>query len=109
MGSLYYVLFWLSLRVGEITAPSSNSYDAGAHLSEGDVTLDNREQPSSVQVTFKASKTDPSEKEWQFSWEKHRTDCVQWQLYLHTWEFVVPHGALSLPSRKAPHCPGSCL
>ena len=24
MGSLYYVLFWLSLRAGEITAPSSN-------------------------------------------------------------------------------------
>ena len=54
--------FFGFLRVGEIAVPSSQSYDAGAHLSVGDVTLDNREQPSLVQVTIKASKTDPFRK-----------------------------------------------
>ena len=49
------------LRVGEIAVPSINNYDAGAHLSVGDVTLENREQPSLVQVTIK---TDPLEREW---------------------------------------------
>ena len=51
--------FFSFLRVGEIAVPSSKSYDAGAHLSMGDVTLDNQEQPSLVQVAIKAPKTDP--------------------------------------------------
>ena len=96
--------FFGFLRVGEIAVPSSQSYDAGAHLSVADVTLDNREQPSLVQVTIKVSKTDPFRKGVVIFMGKTQ----QIQLYLHIWQFVVPLRALSLPSRKTPHCPGSC-
>ena len=61
-GQLVPCAFFGFLRVGEIAVPSSQSCDAGAHLSVGDVTLDNLEQPSLVQVTIKASKTDPFRK-----------------------------------------------
>lgn len=54
--------FFGFLRSGEITVPSAKEYDAGCHLSEGDVTLDSNTAPSAVQVRVKASKTDPFRK-----------------------------------------------
>ena len=54
--------FFGFLRSGEITVASSDSYDPGAHLSVGDVTLDDRSNPTLVQVNIKASKTDPFRK-----------------------------------------------
>ncbi len=50
--------FFGFLQSGEICVPSWESYDPGAHLSFGDVTLDSRHSPTMAQVT-KASKTDP--------------------------------------------------
>ncbi len=50
------------LRSGEICVPVVDRYDPGAHLSVGDVTLDDPHQPTLLQVTIKASKTDPFRK-----------------------------------------------
>ena len=46
------------LRSGEVTVPSLKEYDGGAHLSEGDVSLDCVKSPKMVQVRIKQSKTD---------------------------------------------------
>ena len=54
--------FFGFLRSGEVTTPSAREYDPGAHLSYGDVTLDNTSNPSVVQVVIKASKADPFRK-----------------------------------------------
>ena len=43
---------------GEAVVPSNSSYDPEVHLSAGDVKVDNRENPSFVEVRIKASKTD---------------------------------------------------
>lgn len=47
------------LRSGEICVPAQGLYDPGAHLSIGDVTLDDHQCPKVLQVTIKASMTDP--------------------------------------------------
>ena len=36
------------LRSGEVTVPSLKEYDGGAHLSEGDVSLDSVKSPKMV-------------------------------------------------------------
>ena len=43
------------LRSGEVTVPSLKEYDGGAHLSEGDVSLDSVKSPKMVQVRVKQS------------------------------------------------------
>ena len=50
------------LRSGEICVPSLNGYDAGAHLSHGDIAVDSQNNPALLAVTIKASKTDPFRK-----------------------------------------------
>ena len=50
--------FFSFLRMGEAVVPSNSSYDPEVHLSAGDVKVDNRENPSFVEVRIKASKTD---------------------------------------------------
>ena len=42
--------------------PSTEEYDPGAHLSFGDVALDDATDPRIVHVNIKASKTDPFQK-----------------------------------------------
>lgn len=54
--------FFGFLRSGEITVPSLKCYDQSCHLSEGDVLLMTPQLPTAVQVTIKASKTDPFRK-----------------------------------------------
>lgn len=54
--------FFGFLRSGEVTVPSMTGYDPEAHLSEGDVKLEGTSPPQCVQVTIKASKTDPFRK-----------------------------------------------
>ena len=54
--------FFGFLRSGEIMVPSLEDYDSEAHLSVGDVALDNQSSPSVVRVHIKASKTDPFRK-----------------------------------------------
>ena len=51
--------FYSFLRSGEATVPSMREYDKEGHLSEGDVALDSRSNPSVVRVHIKALKTDP--------------------------------------------------
>ena len=51
--------FFGLLRVSEFTVPSTHRYDPDFHLSQADVTLDNRQAPSLEQLHIKQSKTDP--------------------------------------------------
>ena len=50
--------FFGFLRSVEVV-PSDSEYDAAVHLSFGDVRLDNTTDPQFLEVTIKASKTDP--------------------------------------------------
>ena len=54
--------FFGFLRVGEVVAPSDRGYDPEWHLSYSDVRADTRTIPDFLQVTIKASKTDPFRK-----------------------------------------------
>ena len=54
--------FYGFLRSGEVTVPSTAGYDPGAHLSHGDVAIDDPARTSLVQIRIKASKTDPFRK-----------------------------------------------
>ena len=47
--------FFGFLRSGEIVVPSAKEFEPGVHLSFGDVTLDNPEDPQVVQINIKAS------------------------------------------------------
>ena len=51
--------FFGFLRCGEFTMPSKTAYDPETHLALADVALDDKENPSVIQVTIKQSKTDP--------------------------------------------------
>ena len=51
--------FFGFLRSGELTVPSEEGFDEGAHLSFRDITVDSLENPQVLQVRLKASKTDP--------------------------------------------------
>ena len=51
--------FFGFLRCGEFTVPSQTEYDPDTHLSLTDIALDNKFNPSIIQVTIKQSKTDP--------------------------------------------------
>ena len=51
--------FFGFLRCGEFTMPSKTVYDPETHLAVADVALDDKENPSVIQVTIKQSKTDP--------------------------------------------------
>ena len=50
------------LRCGEFTVPSQSSWDASIHLSVNDVALNNKVNPTVLQITLKASKTAPFRK-----------------------------------------------
>ena len=54
--------FFAFLRAEEMTTPDEGGYDAGVHLSFGDIALDNLQKPSFVQVSIKQSKTNPFRK-----------------------------------------------
>ena len=47
------------LRSGEATCPSETEFDPESHLAFSDVAVDSRDTPTALQVTIKASKTDP--------------------------------------------------
>ena len=50
--------FFGFLRAGEFTVPEG-AYDSGCHLPFNDIAVDSHHSPSRLQVTLKASKTDP--------------------------------------------------
>ena len=54
--------FFGFLRTGEVVVPSDLGYDPAVHLSYGDVKVDAIRNPSYIEVTIKASKTDPFRK-----------------------------------------------
>ena len=51
--------FFGFLRVSEFTVPTQDQYDQSGHLSLGDISLDNRDNPRFLRVHIKQSKTDP--------------------------------------------------
>ena len=51
--------FFGFLRSGEIVSPSETAYDPLSHLCFRDVRVDSHSSPSHLQITIKASKTDP--------------------------------------------------
>lgn len=51
--------FFGFMRSGEITIPSAQAYDVGAHLAFSDVAVDSTSNPSILRIHLKASKTDP--------------------------------------------------
>lgn len=51
--------FFGFLRSGEVVVPSDGGYDPAVHLSFGDVKADHSTPPQFLEVTLKASKTDP--------------------------------------------------
>ena len=61
--------FFGILRMGEAVIPSNSSYDPEVHLSAGDVKVDNRENPSFVEVRIKHPKRMCFEKGRPYIWE----------------------------------------
>ena len=51
--------FFGFLRCGELTEPSQAECNQGAHLSLGDVAIDSKSAPTTIQIIIKQSKTDP--------------------------------------------------
>ncbi len=58
LGGLYFGF----LRSGEATISSGTKFDAGAHLTVEDLSVDVPANPTSIHVVIKASKTDPFRK-----------------------------------------------
>ncbi len=57
-GPRFASVFWV-FSAGEIVSPSDGGYDSAVHLSYGDVRLDHATSPILLEVSIKASKTDP--------------------------------------------------
>ena len=51
--------FYGFLRCGEFSVSSQEAYDLDMYLSLADITLDDKNNPTVIQVTIKQSKTDP--------------------------------------------------
>lgn len=58
----FVLCFFGFLRSGEVTIPNASAYDSSAHLSFSDIAVNSSMSPSVIQVTLKASKTDPFRK-----------------------------------------------
>ncbi len=54
--------FFGFMRAAELTVPSDQGYDPTIHLSLGDISVDNPDDPGVLGVRLKASKTDPFRK-----------------------------------------------
>ena len=54
--------FFAFLHSGEMTVPSDQEYDPSAHLSVGDIAVDNSKCPSILCIRIKQCKTDPFRK-----------------------------------------------
>ena len=51
--------FFGFLRAGEVVIPSDAGFDSATHLAQGDIPVDSVVTPQYLEVTIKASKTDP--------------------------------------------------
>ena len=54
--------FFEFFRLGEITVPSEEAFDPSTHLTPSDIAIDDRDNPTLVQVYLKVSKTDQGRK-----------------------------------------------
>ena len=51
--------FFRFFRLGELTSPLEHGFDPSVHLSFDDIAVDDKENPTVLQVHLKASKMDP--------------------------------------------------
>ena len=66
-GNYNHIMLWAAcctcyfgfLSSGEICSPSDRDYDSSTHLSYSDIAVDSHDDPSTIAITIKASKTDP--------------------------------------------------
>ncbi len=70
--------FFGFFRLGEITVPSAEAFDMGAHLSFQDILVDNITKPQALRVRLKASKTDPFRKGLVFILDTPKMSCAQY-------------------------------
>ena len=54
--------YFVFLRAAEFTVPNLASFSSSIHLTVRDIAVDGASSPSCMQVTIKASKTDPFRK-----------------------------------------------
>ena len=54
--------FFSFCRSGEVTVENESNYDPSVHLSYGDLAVDNAQNPSTISIQIKRSKTDQSRK-----------------------------------------------
>ena len=66
-GNYDHIMLWAAcctcyfgfLKSGETCSPSDKDYDSSTHLSYSDIAVDYNDDPSTIAITIKASKTDP--------------------------------------------------
>ena len=90
--------FFGFLRVGEIVSPSDR-FDPACHPAQGDVRVNNNQDPQFVVVQIKASKTDPFRQGTSVYLGRLTTSFSQWRLFWVTWFSVAAAKAPSSPSR----------
>ena len=67
--------FFGFLRSGELTAPEEGEFDPRQHLSFQDIVVDDPVNPRTMSIHIKQSKTDPSGRASQPSWERPTPRC----------------------------------
>ena len=71
--------FFGFLRSGEVVMPSEKEYDPDMHLCYHDIKVDSNQNPTYLQVTLKASKTDPFRQGVTLYVGPHSLMYAQWQ------------------------------
>ena len=64
------------LCVSKFTLPYDDLFDQGCHLCLSDITIDNQDNPKTLQVKIKQSKTDPFARESTSTWMRLRETHV---------------------------------
>lgn len=82
----FCVAFFGFLRSGELTASSQDSYDTQSTLLLSDIALDTHNNPTTLAVTLKQSKTDPFRLGVTLFMEGLETLCVLLRRSLHYWQ-----------------------
>ena len=115
-GDVNHIMLWAAcctcfygfLRSEEATVPSTKEYDREGHLSEGDVAIDSRSNPTVVRVHIKAPRLTPSDRECSSIWKRQGMISAQWRKLWRTWQLGAGRLAHSSVSGQGHHCPVNC-
>ena len=97
------------LQSGEIVVPSAKEFDPGVHLSFGDVSPDNPEDPQVVQINIKASNTDLFRKGISVFSGGQTHHYAQWLQWQHIWQVEKQTLGRSSSSGMGSHYPDKNL